>query len=185
MTSSPQRIDFAFGLSQLSGNKTLYLSLLKRFSDEYRDIDDKVQQLLNNGDIEGLFTLFHTLKGVSANLGLPAIQLQCKTIESSLRDSQALGQDYDSFIALLEATLRDIDKFDAENDTTVAQDNRRATQARAKIERAIEAMEYIPEASLTAWLNEGGFTGQQRDALTQAITELDYSEALKVMKSRP
>ena len=50
MDSAEKIINLEFGLSQLSGNKTLFLRLLQKFADEYQHASDKLQTLLDNCD---------------------------------------------------------------------------------------------------------------------------------------
>ena len=46
MDQSATVLDIEFGMSQLSGNKTLLLTLLNKFSDEYRGLDDDLQSFM-------------------------------------------------------------------------------------------------------------------------------------------
>jgi len=88
MDTSESVLDLKFGLSQLSGNKTLLLTLLNKFSDEYRSLDDDLQAFMRNEQFDDAYSLIHTLKGVTGNLGLFALHQRSKYIESAVRNEQ-------------------------------------------------------------------------------------------------
>ena len=69
MDQSATVLDIEFGMSQLSGNKTLLLTLLNKFSDEYRGLDDDLQSFMKTSEFDKAYSLVHTLKGVTGNLG--------------------------------------------------------------------------------------------------------------------
>jgi len=66
-------IDSAKGLKYVSGNKKLYLKILKNFKNEYQDL--RLEEL-NNDEFK---RTIHTLKGLSANIG--AVELNKILIE--------------------------------------------------------------------------------------------------------
>ena len=69
MTSAPI-LDTAFGLRCVAGNEMLYRKLLATFMTQQGNVVAAVQQALNEGDAGQAHALIHTLKGVSASLGL-------------------------------------------------------------------------------------------------------------------
>ncbi len=185
MTSQSEFVDLTFGLSQLSGNRALYLTLLERFSDEYRDIDDKVQQMMRDDDIQAAFTLLHTLKGVTANLGLPALNAQSKHVEAAVRETRQLPGNYPEFIAALESTLQAIETIRHEDTTNdSASSSADSNKARATLTRTLEAMEFIAPETLRALLDDISIPAAARLELEKAIVELDYQEALRILNAQ-
>ena len=72
--------DYQTTMSRFMGNEAMYLKFLNMF---FRD--DSLQKLgeaLESGNYTGAFEAAHTLKGVSANLGLtPLYQAVCAIVE--------------------------------------------------------------------------------------------------------
>jgi len=73
MDQSTTVVDIDFGMSQLSGNKKLLFTLLGKFTDEYRSLDADLQAHVAKGDFNKAYSIVHTLKGVTGNLGLFAL----------------------------------------------------------------------------------------------------------------
>ncbi|MEQ5807144.1 Hpt domain-containing protein [Alteromonas sp. NFXS44] len=90
MDSAEKIINLEFGLSQLSGNKTLFLRLLQKFADEYQHASDKLQTLLDNCDWQEARVYIHTIKGVSSNLGINQLHLTCKEAENELKAQESV-----------------------------------------------------------------------------------------------
>ena len=98
MDQSATVLDIEFGMSQLSGNKTLLLTLLNKFSDEYRGLDDDLQSFMKTSEFDKAYSLVHTLKGVTGNLGLFALHNASKAVESSVRNEKTLPSGYPEFM---------------------------------------------------------------------------------------
>ena len=78
-------IDFDAGLCRCGGNRALYIRFLKRFKD-----DGSMQALaaaIETGDAKRAFTHAHTLKGLSAQLGLNAVSFCASRLCGALRNT--------------------------------------------------------------------------------------------------
>ncbi|SLM28310.1 putative Histidine kinase [Desulfamplus magnetovallimortis] len=76
------------GLSRVSGNKKLYVTILGKF---LRDFDNSVQQIQDALDISDLTLaqrLAHTLKGVAANIGALDIQESAGSVEHAIKNGE-------------------------------------------------------------------------------------------------
>ncbi len=89
MSSAEKTINLEFGLSQLSGNKTLFLRLLQKFADEYQQASDKLQSMVDNQQWQEARLYAHTIKGVASNLGFTRLHLACKETEAELKADAA------------------------------------------------------------------------------------------------
>ncbi|MBK3332422.1 response regulator [Persephonella atlantica] len=71
-------IDIEKGLSHVANNEELYLKILKKFYNNYKDVK------LEHMDDTKLRRTAHTLKGLSANIGANKLSQICAEIETSL-----------------------------------------------------------------------------------------------------
>lgn len=179
MSSTSPLIDMDFGLSQLSGNRDLYITLLGKFSDEYRELNDKLQLMMQRGEFESAYTLMHTLKGVTANLGLTALHHASKQVEIAIRGKQALPEDYSGFVIILDRTLTQIDALSAPPEAPSA--TSADSPARAELLAALNANEFIPQSKLDGYLQALNLSEQQQRSLAGAIDELDYQQAIAIL----
>ncbi len=182
MESTSPLIDTDFGISQLSGNRDLYITLLGKFSDEYRDLNDKLQTAMRQGQYDEAFALVHTVKGVTANLGLTALHHASKQIEIAIRGKEALPEDYSGFVLILKRTLNAIEALGETSDA--ASTGTHTPSARAELVTTLEAREFIPETKLNEYIQELTISHWEQQALRNAVDELDYDKAIDIL-SRP
>lgn len=179
MESTPSLVDIDFGIAQLSGNRDLYITLLGKFSDEYRELNDKLQTMMVRGEFDSAYTLIHTLKGVTANLGLTALHHASKQVEIAIRGNQALPEDYSGFVIILDRTLAQIAVLSASSATS--QTTCADTPARAELLGALNANEFIPQTKLDGYFSALNLHEQEQRSLACAIEELDYQEAIAIL----
>lgn len=77
-------INIELGLKRTGGHWPLYLQLLNRFHDSYREHPQLIFDMAQQGRFEELTSLIHTLKGVSGNLGAQRLNQLCQTSEEKL-----------------------------------------------------------------------------------------------------
>ena len=189
MDKSTTLVDLEFGMSQLSGNKKLLFTLLGKFTDEYRNLDANLQALMEKEQYDDAYSLMHTLKGVTGNLGLFALHNDSKQIESAIRNEQQLPDNYPQFVALLNDTVAEIDSVTAEpavsetqtNVTNNVTNSAAAERAEKQLVAALKASEFISQTTLDDWLNAMNLSDEKRAAIIEAVDELDYEEALATL----
>jgi HPt (histidine-containing phosphotransfer) domain-containing protein len=193
MDKSTTLVDLEFGMSQLSGNKKLLFTLLGKFTDEYRNLDANLQALMEKEQYDDAYSLMHTLKGVTGNLGLFALHNDSKQIESAIRNEQQLPDNYPQFVALLNDTVAEIDSVTAEPAVSETQTNvtnnaannvtnsAAAERAEKQLVAALKASEFISQTTLDEWLNAMNLSDEKRAAIIEAVDELDYEEALATL----
>ncbi|WP_334027164.1 Hpt domain-containing protein [Alteromonas sp. P256] len=197
MDKSTTLVDLEFGMSQLSGNKKLLFTLLGKFTDEYRLLDANLQALMEKEQYDDAYSLMHTLKGVTGNLGLFALHNDSKQIESAIRNEQQLPGNYSRFVVLLNDTVAEVDSLTAEPAASEAQtnatynvtsnvtnnvtNNAAADRAEKQLVAALKASEFISQTTLDEWLNAMNLSDEKREAVIEAVDELDYEEALSTL----
>jgi len=80
-----KNIDVKTGLMRTSGNKKLYMNLLKMFYEKNRDVTDQIKTAIGNNDQELSVRLAHTVKGVAGNLGATALNGVAARVETKLK----------------------------------------------------------------------------------------------------
>ena len=171
MDQSTTVVDIDFGMSQLSGNKKLLFTLLGKFTDEYRSLDADLQAHVAKGDFNEAYSLVHTLKGVTGNLGLFALHNASKPVESGFRNDKRVAEQYPAFIAVLDETIAAVDALIKEPEVTAS------APAPAK------ASEFIAQDKLDEWLDALALPQEKRSAIIDAVDELDYEEAISELEN--
>ncbi|MEI6473583.1 MAG: response regulator, partial [Holophagaceae bacterium] len=81
-------LDLMRGLSVVQ-NRENYLRLLALFVHNHGDDPQRLQQMLDAGDLSGIQTLAHTLKGSAGNLGAMRVSEAADTLQSAVRQTAA------------------------------------------------------------------------------------------------
>jgi len=73
-------------LARLGGSETMLARLLDKFCRSYSRAPEELETLLESGQHEEARRLVHSVKGVSANLGLASIYRSSIALENKLKD---------------------------------------------------------------------------------------------------
>ena len=180
MNNTTSVIDLAFGVSQLSGNRSLYVSLLQKFVAEYQDLPVRLDHALAENRWHDVRTLVHTIKGVAGNLGCNALHEEARTYEDAIRDSHTVPVTHHTFIDTLAETLGAIAKLaDETSDTGGAN----ISQTRQTFMDALNHHEFINDETLTQWMDALDMPADKQSAIREAIDELDYDIAIAIVKA--
>ncbi|MCB4437402.1 Hpt domain-containing protein [Alteromonas sp. McT4-15] len=189
MEQSTTVIDIDFGMSQLSGNEKLLFTLLGKFTDEYQSTDTELQALVEKGEFDEAYSLVHTLKGVTGNLGLFALHNASKPVESSIRNDKRIPDDFDQFANCLHETITAVKVLtaapseQASTGSNTENESAAAQQAKKQLLAALKASEFISQDRLDTWLDTIGFDNAKRTAIVDAVDELDYEQAIEKLES--
>lgn len=185
MVDHPEIINLKFGLSQLSGNHSLLVKLLGKFKAEYEDLPERLTVMRSNQDISGYRAAVHTVKGVSGNLGLNALHEVSKRLEISVLNELDISQDFREFKSVLEETFQQIQSLSSEPELEL-EDQGQASQnpaqdAKAQLADTLKRNEFLPPERLSALLETCNIPASQRQQTENAISDLDYAEALRLI----
>jgi signal transduction histidine kinase/CheY-like chemotaxis protein len=86
----PPGVDIADGLRRLGGNEQLCVKLLRSFCREQKDIEARIEAMLQDDGCGTAKYLAHTLKGVAGNLGMSGIQTAAAEAETSLHNGSSV-----------------------------------------------------------------------------------------------
>jgi two-component system, sensor histidine kinase and response regulator len=78
-------IDTESGLANVAGNTNLYMDLLRKFAQKQENFTNDLMAGFGSGANEEAMRSIHTLKGLSANLGMTALHEACKRTEKNLK----------------------------------------------------------------------------------------------------
>ena len=98
-------LDMALGLSHMLGKKTLYLSLLRRFSSDQGEVGGEIAAALDAEDGKKAERLAHTAKGLAGNIGATRLQEKAAALEGSIREGWDRRK-IDELLAPFSAELR-------------------------------------------------------------------------------
>ncbi len=104
--------DPALVLERLGGNSSLLERMLDKFSTHYRGARQEFNKLAAARDTEECRRFVHSLKGVSANLGMDVLYRLCVPLEAAIRDSglESTADAVESFLREIEAIILEIDR---------------------------------------------------------------------------
>ncbi len=181
-------IDIRSGLTHLGGNERLYRDLLLRFTEDFHDFGERMENLLRESSDEAV-RLAHTLKGVSGNLGAQALQNTAGMLESSLKQGEVpfhLIQEVTGMVERIRlsitAALPNISSEASEDEKTLSDDVLRAllipaadALARRNPKPAVQALKELSEYRRTEVLD-----GQLRKA-EQFLKTYKMKDALQIL----
>src|SRR6516164_1966605 len=96
-------VDIADGLHRVGGNERLYSAMLRQYADDQANTPTALRAALAAADMKTAERLAHTLKGVSATLGIKPPSEAAAVIEDRIRHGRLEGIE-DDLMALEEAT---------------------------------------------------------------------------------
>lgn len=85
----PVHFDLQEAVDRLMLPLDVLLPLLQKFTDDYRDVDARLQEMIDKKDTLGGAELAHALKGVSGSLGAHDVYEHAATLEKALRAENA------------------------------------------------------------------------------------------------
>ncbi|MGR8931143.1 MAG: PAS domain S-box protein [Gammaproteobacteria bacterium] len=85
-------LDANRGLKSLSGDLGAYLRLLRRFGQDYADYMARIRKSLTAEDLSESRLLAHSLKGVSSNLGVTAVQARAAELEQAIKANRPISE---------------------------------------------------------------------------------------------
>jgi two-component system, sensor histidine kinase and response regulator len=185
-------IDVESGLKRVLGNLTLYVDLLKRFSEGQRGIPSKIRDALGDGDRALAERLAHTLKGVAGNIGADGAQAAAGDLESSISHGMPDAESarlVNALQPILDGTVERIDAFLAETARAAPAGRKRPStglppgQIAARLRdyargNDVEALEFFASAreELAA-----AFGVAETDKLGTALRGFDFKAALELL----
>jgi HPt (histidine-containing phosphotransfer) domain-containing protein len=107
-------IEVAGALKRVGGNQRLYRSLLGQFADQQEHAAETIRKSLDDQDRGSAERGAHTVKGVSANLGIVALNGIAAKLESAIKHQQddgvpsliaSLGEEMAKAVSVIRAAL--------------------------------------------------------------------------------
>ena len=99
-------------MERLGGNEQMLIRLLQKFRTTYIQSRTTFTELIEGGIIEEAYRMVHSLKGVSANLGLNRVYQSSIILEQKmkLQEYESMQTEQDILFDELEMALGQIDK---------------------------------------------------------------------------
>ncbi|MBF0573597.1 MAG: response regulator [Desulfamplus sp.] len=99
-------IDTELGLSRVSGNKKLYINLLKKFHRDNQNVTQELLKAVEQNNQELAVRLAHTVKGVAGTIGAQDLQAVAGILEANLKSD--INEDHTQLITKLDASISQI-----------------------------------------------------------------------------
>ena len=184
-------LDIASGLTRVSGNLKLYKSLLKKFFDEYSDIELLINKSAEKGYREETVRIAHSAKGASGNLGASLIQLKMAEIEKKLKNNEDYRAELSDAAGMVKTLFENAEKsglFEPEEkqNGTLKISSEELT---AKLTEAVDSLSRRkPKPAITVLeeLENGEFDKETSDKLSEArslLSRYRMKEASELLKT--
>jgi HPt (histidine-containing phosphotransfer) domain-containing protein len=102
--------DLSGVMERLGGNEALLARLLVKFRDTYGDSRPRLKFLLDATEKEEAYRLVHSIKGVSANLGIGELYRCAISLESRMKADEytVMKKETEVFLAELERIMAEL-----------------------------------------------------------------------------
>ena len=81
-------IDVRDAAARFHGSRALFFDVMERFLSQYGDFGKDIMKDLDSGNIQGLLSRIHALKGVSGNISAVALRESCMDFEDSVKTGE-------------------------------------------------------------------------------------------------
>jgi len=100
-------------LERLGGNEAMLVRLLVKFRDSYRNTQDQLHALLVAGEREEAWRIVHSIKGVSANLGIGLLYRCAISLETRMKNGDYLSMqtEIDAFYHEMDRIIEELDRI--------------------------------------------------------------------------
>ena len=176
----PTIFDTQFALSQFSGNHSLLNKMLEKFQLQYQHTEKQYDKLFAQSDFQSVKTHIHTLKGISGNLGMKALYIAAKKFETQLAN-HITESDIKVFFSTLHNTLEVIVNFISNTDNEIHSGAVVEPSNKQALIMALKRNEFISDDKMQRFMQEFDIEPDVKDKLIQAINNLDYATALRLI----
>ncbi|MFZ6735653.1 response regulator [Undibacterium sp. Ji42W] len=166
-------VDAREGIRRIGGKISAYVKQLHRFRGNYANISSRIQQLLEQKDVQQAEEYCHMLKGVTGNIAAVALHNKISEMDAVLKQGEMFGQDQlDELHILLQDLFADIDRMASAAEVTIvpAPTKLDPKQVHVLLQQLGEALEY-DLGSVEAVLSElrAGVMGTHLEVDMEAI----------------
>jgi len=161
----------------------LLIKLYAQWLVEYSSAETKVKTLISGDVFISASDYIHTLKGVAGNLGLIKLQNICHELNEELKAKHYHPLSMTDFVSILIDTLQTVEQIIVKNDLPTTESVLvNGNNADSELFALLKNNEYISPDLLAEQLQELAMDSQQKEALSIAITKLDYQKALEILR---
>ena len=186
-------LEVVAGLRRAGGDGGLYRDLLNRYAAGQADAPARIRVALAAGDRQTAERLAHTLKGVSGNIGAVLIQALAADLEQALRQGASLTG-IEAPLSQVGTALGDLiaglsRELPAESMAAPPAITDRALLT--PIVQRLESLLYDDDTEAVDWFAQhraqlaGSLDHERFQALAQAISDYDFTEALRHLTAFP
>ena len=197
MPGSIPGIDISAGLETVQGNHDLYIKLLQKFSNRYREFEKQFNTARQDKDEKAPIRCAHTLKGVAANIGASGIKKKAAGLESACRDhrpAQKINQLLQDIVQELSLVIGAIDDYTS-RPASLAADATKAVAVDARIPKDtvkiikklalmidqsdIGALRVVSDLTKMPGIERYERYAKTMNAMTRALEDYDFDLAKK------
>jgi len=188
-------INLKKALDLISGNTGLLRKIMRSFLEQFGDVEKRLKQCLDQGELDQAQRLIHTIKGTSGNLGADALYAATRALELQLKSptGDGLQPAMDRFLQRHQRVIASLEglNFDQPDDSAVRSEADTAIDVDA-VAALIGDMRLLLKRSdsrvrhvlpkLRA-LIPGPLLSAEKDRLDRAVYRLDSDQALACLRT--
>ena len=132
-------IDLKDGLQRVNGNKTLYISLLKKFKENNQNFVNKLNIALDKNNIKQAERMSHSLKGVSGNIGAKKLFREATLLNNKFKEKELkdIPNTLDQFSESLNEVIASISQLEI-NRVFVEQKSKEKKETRKRESKSVD-----------------------------------------------
>jgi HPt (histidine-containing phosphotransfer) domain-containing protein len=173
--------DAEFAINQFSGNQSLLVKILEKFTQQYLHFDTLITEHLQKNDLKEAKLQVHTIKGVSGNLGMKALHHACKELEANLA-TPITGNALEEFLQVFKQTLTLVQNYSAQGDIEKNPEASPQQEGKTALIAALKRSEFISENQMQSYTQSLDLSPEELNKLKQAIDDLDYANAILLLE---
>ncbi|WP_124916966.1 response regulator [Alteromonas flava] len=180
-------MDWSKHQPSLSQQKPLYLKTLSVYVAQYADIGQQVKIPQTRAEGAELYSLVHTVKGSSGNMGFMRLYEYCQAFEGQVKDGNVTQESLQRFVDLAQASINDAHAILYANQSVTAIPTQiPSSNVMNELRLHLERSEILSPELLSAVesLDESILSSEQKVALINALDVFDYDLALSLIDEK-
>lgn len=177
-------LDMGSSISRFGNNINLYMKMLNKFVSSNEKTCNKLEELVNNGQLEKAHLLSHTLKGESGNIGANRVMKLSTEIEQSLIDKNIA--EFKKSLPLLKVSLEEVilavKNYFKENNYSTSTDNKSIIDIITKLTVSLESKNH-KTFDLLDELETSGISNPDFQSINVAINDKKPDVAINLLEN--
>lgn len=176
--------DYEKGVSGVGGNQVFYIKLLGKFKTSYSDVVTVISTAISSGDDELTSRTLHTVKGLSASLGMPNLALSFINVEKEHKLGEDILPLMPALTSLMKETFKKVDVYMLPFEENAAEnDMEKVSFHKLNFSKAVQSINFLKEL-LDLFESDWEAVLNVMQELRTNLVQTSYEEKLKTLDEK-